>query len=265
MESQSPPPRDPVAGLAGQIRERLVAHRPVPDSLFDELLSPSPRLLSSRYWTKVEVAQTASRWLTEAGALRLLDVGSGVGKFCAIAALTSSHRVWGVELRGGLALESRQLAQRLGAEVVILDGTLEAVDPRRFDSFYFFNPFAEHLFELADQYDDRFPGSVDGFLRDVKLVERWLRAAPLGSAMATYNGLGGRIPLSWKLEKSMELGGDELRLWIKRGADGDSTDAHIEVNDEEFLASRLPALIAAGDPRLQENSLLYRLLTREPA
>lgn len=262
MEPHSSAAGDPRNGLARQIRERLVAHGEVPDSLFDELLSAGPRLRSSRYWSRVEVAQTASRWLTGAGALRVLDVGSGVGKFCAIASLTSGHRVWGVELRGGLALESRTLAQRLGAEVVILDGTLETVDPRRFDGFYFFNPFAEHLFHADEQYDDRFPASVEGFLQDVQLVERWLRAAPLGSAMVTYNGLGGRIPLSWMVEKSTELCGDQLRLWVKRGTD-DSADAVIEVDEHLFSASRLASLVRAGDSRLQGNSLLYRLLCRE--
>lgn len=244
--------------LARQVRELLQAHRSIPDAMFDALLSPGPRVRSSSYWSTVEVAQTASRWLTEAGALRLLDVGSGVGKFCTIASLSSAHRVWGVELRGGLVRESRTLAQRLGAEVVILDGTLDTVDARRFDSFYFFNPFAEHLAEEHEKYDEHFPSSVDGYLHDVKIVERWLRAAPLGSAMVTYNGLGGRIPLSWMVQKSTVLGGDHLRLWIKRGTD-DSRDALIEVNEHLISSSRLAAMVRVRDPLLKGNSLVSRL------
>lgn len=242
-----------------QISDLLRAHRPVPDAVFDELLSPSPRVRSSSYWSSVEVAQTASRWLTAAGAMRLLDVGSGVGKFCSIASLSSAHRVWGVELRENLVKESRTLAQRLGAEVVILEGSLDTIDARNFDSFYFFNPFAEHLAEDHERYDANFPGSVDGYLHDVKTVERWLRAAPLGTAMVTYNGLGGRIPLAWMVEKSMELGGDQLRLWIKRGTD-DSKDAIIEVNEHLIPSASLAAMVKVRDPRLKGNSLICRLV-----
>ncbi|MDP1824094.1 MAG: class I SAM-dependent methyltransferase [Archangium sp.] len=246
--------------LAEEIRTRLTSRQPVSDEQFDQLLPVRPRIRSASYWSSVEVAQTASRWLTEAGAQRVLDVGSGVGKFCSIAALSSSRRVWGVELRPDLALAARQLAQRLGAEVVILDGTLESVDPGRFDAFYFFNPFAEHLAEVHERYDERFPASVDGFINDVRIVERWLRAAPIGTAMVSYNGLGGRIPLSWVVEKSDLVNGDHLRLWVKRGLD-DSNDAIIEVNEYLLPASRLASLIHGGDPRVKGNSLVARLVS----
>jgi SAM-dependent methyltransferase len=248
--------------LAEEIRAKLISHVPVLDGRFDELLPPRPRLRSIHYWSSVEVAQTASRWLTAAGATRVLDVGSGVGKFCAIASLTSSRRVWGVELRPDLILASRKLAQRLSAEVVILEDPLDQLQAGQFDGFYFFNPFAEHLSELHERYDEHFPGSVEGFLRDVRTVERWLRAAPPGSAMVSYNGLGGRIPLSWTVEKSMVLGGDHLRLWIKRGID-DSNDALIEVSDYIVPASGLARMARSGDPRVKSDTLLARLAAGE--
>jgi SAM-dependent methyltransferase len=258
MESaRAPAAPDP---LAEEIKAKLASQLPVTDARFDELLPARPRLRSAHYWSSVEVAQTASRWLTAAGAMRVLDVGSGVGKFCAIASLSSGRRVWGVELRPDLILASRQLAQRLSAEVVILEDPLEALDAARFDGFYFFNPFAEHLAEPHERYDERFPGSVDAFLRDVRTVERWLRAAPVGSAMVSYNGLGGRIPLSWMVEKSMVLGGDHLRLWIKRGSD-DSKDALIEVNEHIVPASKLARLARSGEAR--GHSLVARLAAGE--
>jgi hypothetical protein len=78
--------------------------------------------------------------------------------------------------------------------------------------------------------------------------------------MVTYNGLGGRIPLSWMVQKSMVLGGDQLRLWIKRGADDESTDAIIEVNEHLISASRLAGLVRRGDRTLKENGVLSRLV-----
>lgn len=259
----SPPVIEASDRLVEEIRQALAEHRPVPDFHFDSLLPTRPRVRSASFWSSVEVAQTASRWLTEAGALRVLDVGSGVGKFCTIASLSSSHRVWGMELRQDLALASRHLAQKLSAEVVILDEPLHTIDVRRFDGFYFFNPFAEHLMEPWERYDEQFPGSPDGFLRDVRTVERWLRAAPLGTAMVTYNGLGGRIPLSWMVQKSATVDGDPLRLWIKRGTD-EGSDAIIEIDEHLVSTRQLAALIHLKDPRVRGSSLVARLIAGFP-
>lgn len=260
MNRPSPAPAPPEPDLlAEELRASLTAHRPVADFHFDFLLPPRPRIRSASFWSAVEVAQQASRWLTLAGAQRVLDVGSGVGKFCTIAALTSERTVWGLEQRPELVAISRRLAQRLGAPVEIIEETLESVDVSHFDGLYFFNPFAEHLMEPFERYDDHFPGSPEGFLRDVCTVERWLRAAPQGTAMVTYNGLGGRIPLSWKVQKSTVVGGDHLRLWLKQGFD-DGSDALIELNEHLVSARQLAGLIRGKDPRVRGNPLVARLV-----
>ena len=243
-----------------QLALALRTGRTVTDTQFDVLLPIRPRIRSLSYWSSVEVSQTASRWFSDAGAQRVLDVGSGAGKFCAIASLTSGRRVWGIEARADLAQASRVLAEKLGAEVTLLEGTLDGVDASHFDGFYFFNPFAEQLAEPHERYDEHMPGSVDDFLHDVRVVERWLRAAPLGTAMITYNGLGGRIPLSWEAQQSVVLGGDHLRLWLKRSND-DSRDAILEINEHLIPASKLAALMKGGDSRVKSSSLVARLVS----
>src|SRR5262245_51340779 len=85
----------------------------VSDEAFDLLLSSAPRKKARTYWSSVEAAQTAARLLREAGATRVLDGGSGAGKFTAIAALDLDRRVWGVERRADLVEESRRLALAL--------------------------------------------------------------------------------------------------------------------------------------------------------
>jgi predicted RNA methylase len=249
-------PVDPAATIAALLRKR----QEVSDEAFDSLLTELPRKKSRTYWSSVEAAQTAARLLREAGATQVLDAGSGVGKFCTIASLDSSHRVWGVERRGELVFESRRLAQLLGAEVVITEGTLDKVDASEFDGFYFFNPFGEYVAADEDRYDLSSPRSFDAYIRDARLVERWLRAAPVGTAMVTYNGLGGRIPLSWKVEKSRLVGGDYLRLWVKRTASEDTSDALIELNEHLVSARQLAGLIRGKDPRVRGNPLVARLV-----
>jgi len=209
---------------ARRIAAELRAGRAVKDLVFDALLPERPRAKSPRFWSSVQVARTAARWLAAAGVERVLDVGAGVGKFCAVASLTVGHRVWGLERRGALVYEARKLAQRLEAEVVMLEGTLAAVEPSRFDGFYFFNPFGEYVADDDGRFDEDFPRSVDGYIDDARTVERWLRRLPPGACMVTYNGIGTRIPMSWKVERSTQLEGDTLRLWRKEP--GEQTAAH---------------------------------------
>lgn len=231
----------------------------VEDSYFDRLLPQAMQAKSESFWSRVYVAQTAARWFEAAGASRVLDVGAGVGKFCAVASLTTGHRYWGLEQRGSLVFEARKLAQALRAEVVMREGALGAVEPRRFDAFYLYNPFAEHIADKYDRIDDTLVCSADDYVRDARTVERWLRAARVGTVMVTYNGLGGRIPCSWRTEREQRVSGNMMRLWRKHN-DDPSPDACIEIEDRLVPASLLATLVKPGPYASLEDALLARLV-----
>lgn len=224
-----------------RIGQRLAAGEEVRDGDFDALLPARTRARSAKYWSSVKAAQTASRLLTKAGSQRVLDVGAGPGKFCCIASLTSSARVWGLERRGRLVLEARKLSRRLGADVVMSEGTLGDLDPRPFDGYYFFNPFAEYVADDDDRYDAEFPRSFDAYLKDARTVERWLLDAPVGTAMVTYNGLGGRIPTCFAVQRTIRVGDGVMRLWLKT-AKATSTEACIELEHELITATAVTAM-----------------------
>ncbi len=247
---------DPAIAISALLRNR----QEVSDEVFDSLLSELPRKKSRTYWSSVEAAQTASRLLREAGATQVLDAGSGVGKFCAIASLDSSHRVWGVERRGELVFEARRLAQLLGAEVVITEGTLDKVDVSEFDGFYFFNPFGEYVAADEDRYDMGSPRSFDAYIKDARLVERWLRAAPVGTAMVTYNGLGGRIPVSYRVKHTTHVRDDTMRLWVKEKPDT-SHEAYIEIEEELITATELARLAKENGAGFADSPLVRELST----
>ncbi|MEW5738859.1 MAG: hypothetical protein AB1938_08020 [Myxococcota bacterium] len=233
------------------------------DAEFDRLLSDGLRAKSGSFWSNVLVAQTAARWLLEAGSRQVLDVGAGVGKFCAVAALTTGRPYVGLEQRATLVAEGRRLVEALAAEVLLVEGGLSAVDPSRFDGFYFYNPFAEHIADKYDRIDDTLVCSPEDYLRDARTVERWLRAAPVGTAMVTYNGLGGRIPLSWHMKRELRLSGNLLRLWVKGSEHQHSTEAFIEVEDRLLPASALAELVRRS-PRISiEDALVARLVQPE--
>jgi SAM-dependent methyltransferase len=247
-------PLDPAVTISALLRKR----EPVSDEAFDSLLSELPRKKSRTYWSNVEAAQTAARLLREAGATKVLDAGSGVGKFCVIASLDFGRRVWGVERRDELVTESRRLARALGADVVITEGTLEKVDASPFDGFYFFNPFGEYVADDEDRYDLAAPRSFDAYIKDARLVERWLRAAPVGTAMVTYNGLGGRIPVSFRVRRTTHVRDDTMRLWVKEKAD-ESREAYIEIEEELITASELARLAAANGAGFADSPLVREL------
>lgn len=231
----------------------------IDDDAFDALLSVEVRRRATSYWSRVDVAQRAARWFSEVGARRVLDVGAGVGKFCIIASLATRQRVWGLERRGRLVEEGRQLSAKLGADVVLHHGTLKDVDPAGFDGLYFFNPFGEYVAEQHERFDEDAPSSVHEYVHDARTVELWLRKLPVGTTMITYNGLGGRIPLSWELQRKEELHGDPLRLWMKVKLD-ESDDAQLEVGDQVVTASALARLVTRHGSTVEDSSLVAQLI-----
>jgi hypothetical protein len=167
--------------------------------------------------------------------------------------------VWGLERREALVADARLLARRVGAEVVMTEGVLKDVVASQFDGFYFFNPFAEYVSDDAGRYDPEFPRSFDQYIADARMVERWLLDAPVGTAMVTYNGLGGRIPYCFVVQHTTRVRDDVMRLWVKTGP-AVSTEAWVEVEDELVKASRLAAIAKDGGSGFADSPLV-RMLT----
>jgi SAM-dependent methyltransferase len=247
----------PNRSTAPRIAEALRAGRVVTDLEFDALLPRQPRTRSGSFWTPVNVAVLASQWFKQHGVSRLLDVGAGPGKLCSIASLLLDQRVFGIEQRPSLCASARKLARALGAEVEILDGTFDQVTASEFDAFYFYNPFEEQVAGASDRYDRRVVFSDQRYFEDLKIVEAWLNAAPIGTAMATYHGLGGRIPASWTVQREQRMGADLLRLWVKREAT--ATEFYVELNDRLQTGTQLRALLSELKVTEEDSPLLTRL------
>jgi SAM-dependent methyltransferase len=205
-----------------EIRTRIREGSLVLDSDFDAWLSESVRRVSSQYWTQVGVAIRAGRWLESLGARTVLDVGSGVGKFCVVAALSTEMTFTGLEQRAHLVEEARANAKRfqISERVAFVQGTLESVDFTAFDGLYFYNPFGENVFARSDRLDDSVEVSRARFERDVAEVTTLLRKMPVGSCMVTYNGCGARIPDSFELVRARPAHTNLLRLWHKARSHG---------------------------------------------
>lgn len=214
-----------------EIRERLRAGQPVSDSDFDAWLPEFVRCHSMRHWTQVGVATRASRWLAECGVSRVLDVGSGSGKFCVVGALSSKLTFVGVEHRSPLVEAARSVAAAYGVSqrVEFVHGDVAELDVSSFDALYLYNPFEENLHPASVWIDHTVKVGQSQFARSVANLERMLRSRPTGSYVITYNSFGGRVPDCYDLERAKFAGANLLRLWRKsRDADGGGSWLELE-------------------------------------
>lgn len=222
----------------------------VPDAEIDAHLSPHLRAVASRWFTPTAVAARAARVLEDRGARTVLDVGSGAGKLCCVAALASDLELTGIEQRAPLVLEALHLAQRLGVaeRVRFVRGTIHEVDLTAYDALYVFNSFAENLFPAAERLDASVELSAARMARDLEVLERALDELPLGGSLMTYHGFGGQVPDTFDLVHEESAGSDRLRMFTKRRTISEGA-CWVEVADDVMLVERAPPEERRLEPR----------------
>lgn len=199
------------------LRGRLAAGECPADAAFDRHLPAEVRAASAMHWTPVRVAALAARWLDEAGARVVLDLGAGAGKFGVVAALAGRARHVGLEQRPWLVAAARALARRFRVEdrVTFEHGLLEGPWPAA-DALYLFNPLGENLLPAARHLDATVELSPARYGRDARGLEDRLAAAPAGTSVVLYNGFGGRMPAGYELWRHDRTLPNELALWRRR-------------------------------------------------
>lgn len=189
----------------------------ITDVAFDERLPLRWKMKSSAHFTPVAVARRAAHLLAAGSGMAVLDVGSGAGKFCLIAA----HELAGVQFVG---VEQRvdlvRVAQRLANEwklpnVRFVHGDAFALDWSPFDAFYFYNPFAEQLLESALVLDKSIALDPLNFEPLVDAVVERLASVRIGTRIVTYCGFGAAPPAGYELVLTESIGVDYVELWIK--------------------------------------------------
>ncbi len=188
----------------------------VEDDAFDRIYPQLVRERSSRFWTPVDVARRAAELLVVDRSTRVLDVGSGAGKFCLVGALATEGDFTGVEQRGHLVELSRKIARHYGAiRAKYLHEDAVHTDWQSYDAFYFFNPFAENYFADGEQIDHTVELTPERFHHDVGGAVAALAGARVGTRVVTYHGLGRQLPNTYDLHRCESAGSDALELWIR--------------------------------------------------
>lgn len=199
------------------IVEPLLGDAFADDESFDVQLPLHLRMKSMVHFTPLSVAQHAARLLAPVPGTRVLDVGSGPGKFCLTAAreCPDSHFV-GVEFREKLVTVATRLAHDLAlSNVEFVHANAFDLDWAKFDSFYFFNPFAEQLYSGFLYIDHSIAFDPANYVTYVFAVRRRLAAARIGTRVVTYHGFGGAAPAGYDLISEQAYGSDRVELWQK--------------------------------------------------
>lgn len=127
----------------------LKKNDPVSDVFFDQIFPESLQGdISEDHWTPVEIAKTASSWLSEF-AYEICDLGCGSGKFCLVGAAITYSNYTGVDYRKSLIDVANGIVSDhyLNQNISFIHQDFCKMDLTPFNGFYFYNPYLEHLFK----------------------------------------------------------------------------------------------------------------------
>jgi SAM-dependent methyltransferase len=184
------------------------------DVLFNSLYPVSIQVLSSQHWTPVDISKKAAHFLATESCENILDIGSGVGKFCLVAAhKTPRAHYFGVEQRKSLIGHAENAKNILHLQnVSFIHGNFTQLDFKRFDHFYFYNSFYENL-SGTDKIDDTIAYSEELYLYYKRYLYRQLELKPKGTRLCTLCSWDHEIPPEYHIVSSDM--NERLKCWIK--------------------------------------------------
>lgn len=143
----------------------------------------------------MQVAKKAAAYLATDKGARILDIGSGVGKFCLAAAhFQPDAQFYGIEQRESLVEYANNARQKLGLEnVTFTAGNFTKLKFSPYDHFYFYNSFYENLVG-TQKIDDQVHYSKELYDLYHFTLYRQLEKMPIGTKLVTFQVLGDDWP-----------------------------------------------------------------------
>lgn len=196
------------------IIEKLKLAKIISDLEFDSIYPKEIQALSERHWTPVRIAKIVTDFLCTDTDLKILDIGSGVGKFCLVgASLKPRCEFYGAEFRERFINLSNSLKDTYRIKNVhFLNSDILEMSFNNFNCIYFYNSFQERIDDTAN-IDTNSELSFSLYKQYSKHLFFQFQTMPLGTKLATYHTADFFIPGSYKLvEKSTD---GNLKLYIK--------------------------------------------------
>lgn len=187
----------------------------VDDSVFDGFFPERIKKISKVHWTPLAIVKKAASFLAPVPGSKILDIGSGIGKFCIAAAhFFPDSEFHGVEQRKDLfdlAIEAQQRSEV--NNVQFLHGNFTELNLEYYDSIYFYNAFAENMIDVAriDESIDYSPGLYAYYCN---YLRKSLENKGIGTRLVTYHGFGYEVPIGYEMVEQDIC--KPLKMWIKK-------------------------------------------------
>ncbi len=179
------------------------------DIQFHYLYPPTIQRLARRHWTPLSVAEKAVQFLAPKEGVRILDIGSGVGKFCLAAAYYKPYAfIYGVEQRKDLIEHARIAQKAIGlSNVSFIHQNFTKLDLKKYDHFYFYNSFYENV-KGTPKIDHNITFSETLYNFYNRFLFKQLEQMPVGTRVVTRCSWEDKIPPSYAVvdeDKEMML------------------------------------------------------------
>ncbi|MEO5581532.1 MAG: class I SAM-dependent methyltransferase [Saprospiraceae bacterium] len=183
------------------IFEYLKANQPIEDKEFNLIYPKAFREIAEFHFTPIPVAIKAATYLANSRSTRILDIGSGVGKFCMIGSVKTKGVFTGVEFRKGLWSISNNIAQKYKiSNVEFICSNITEIDFKAYDAFYLFNSFYENIDRSSPiNYEIKMKQHL--YQTYSTYVRNQLDKLPKGTRVVTYFSYMKEIPDSYKVIK----------------------------------------------------------------
>jgi Methyltransferase domain len=193
--------------------QKIKSNKKVKDNVFDALFSNELKEVAEIHFSPIAVAQKAAQYLVQKKGDRILDIGSGAGKFCMIGSVLTEGFFTGVEQRKHLHDLAISISETHNlSNLTFLNANITDISFQNFDGFYSFNPFYENINPIG-KMDDLVELKRELYDDYSLYVKMQLDLKPIGTKLVTYFSYLTEIPDSYRLQFSDFEG--KLKMWEK--------------------------------------------------
>jgi len=185
----------------------------ISDKEFDDNFPAEIERLSGRHWAPASIAKRAAKFLVNKPGTRVLDIGSGAGKFCVIGAACNDGFFVGVEQRQNLCRLADKIATHYQVHnVKFIHANIMDIDFNDYDAFFFYNAFYENI-EEDDAIDNSVELNPELYQAYTLALTAKLARMPIGTRLVTY--FSDWAPAGYELV--YRNANDALKFWEKKG------------------------------------------------
>lgn len=185
------------------------------DELWDSYLPKKFQLLSPYQWTPISVIERTWNYLSKDKVTSVVDLGSGVGKFCIYLSKVSNHSIdiLGIENREELLKISESLKEIWNTPDVNFKNTDFLNEfPTGHSHYFCFNPLYETM-KGSHSIDSSKKKSAHQFLKDLEILKQKLFLLSPGTKLITFHGFGGSYLPGFRIILKEEINSGEYLIW----------------------------------------------------